>query len=453
MTRKSLRLRLFAASALSIAAVLAVSGFGMEMLFQRHVERRAAAELDTYIHQLAASTAIDEAGALSLARPLADPRFDRPFGGLYWQIADKDGGLVIRSRSLWDHVLQLPADELQPGTAHGHAMPGPQGEDLMVREQVVTYSSPAGRRAVRIAVALDRREIAAARAGFAEDMLPALVLLALVLITAAWIQVSVGLRPLEAVRRGVNAIRAHRQARLDDGFPDEVMPLVTEVNDLLEAQEDAIERARMRAGDLAHGLKTPLTVLAADAAKLRGRGEAEIAGEIEDLAGAMRRHIDRELARTRIAREAGREGLRAGLASVLGKLAGALRRTPRGEALQWTLEIPPDLEAAIDPADLTEAAGNLVDNAMKWTNSAIRITARRDGAMMVLSIVDDGVGVPGEFLAALGRRGARLDEQAPGAGLGLAIAREILEAYGGSLELANDPAGGLKATARIPAAR
>jgi len=450
MRRKSLRLRLLIASVISIAVALAIAGFGLSALFERHVERRAKAELATYTHQLAASLAIDEGGAITLSRTLADPRFDQAFSGLYWQLQEEGGNPLLRSRSLWDHILPLPTDSLLPGNVHNHTLLGPQDANLMVQEQLVIYSRPSGKRAIRIVVALDRQEIAEASEEFAEEMIPALALLAFVLTVAAWLQVSVGLRPLEAVRRGVNAIRSRHRRRLEGGFPDEVMPLVSEVNDLLEAQESAIERARKRAGDLAHGLKTPLTVLAGDARKLRDRGEGEIAGEIEDLARSMQHHIDRELTRTRIAQEVGREKLEADLGAVVGKLVATLRRTPRGEALAWALTLPEGLKVAIEPADLAEVAGNLLENAVKWGKSRVRVSARQDGGTAILLIVDDGEGVPDELMAALGRRGARLDEQVPGTGLGLAIAKEILEAYDGNLELSNDPGGGLTVTARFP---
>jgi signal transduction histidine kinase len=451
MRRRSLRIRLLVASVFSIAVALAIAGFGLGALFERHVERRAKAELATYTQQLAASLVIDEGGAVTLSRTLADPRFDQAFSGLYWQLREDGGDLLLRSRSLWDYVLPLPSDSLRPGIVHNHTLPGPQDAELIVQEQLVIYSKPPGQRTIRIAVALDRQEVAEASEEFTEEMIPALLLLALVLIAAAWLQVSVGLRPLEAVRLGVNAIRARRQRKLEGSFPDEVMPLVSEVNDLLEAQENTIERARMRAGDLAHGLKTPLTVLTGDARKLRERGEAGIAGEIEDLARSMQHHIDRELTRTRIAQEGGREDLEADLETIIGKLVATLQRTPRGEAIAWTLSLPVGLKAAVEPADLAEVAGNLLENAMKWGKSRIQVSARKDGKAVILSIHDDGAGVPDEFIAALGRRGARLDEQVPGTGLGLAIAREILEAYDGGLELGNDPNGGLTVTARLPA--
>lgn len=451
MSPKSLRIRLLAAAILSIAAALLIAGFGLVTLFQRHVERRVSAELTTYINQIAGNLDFGEGGSLSPAGALADPRFDRALSGLYWQITDESTDIAVRSRSLWDYVLPLPPDELEPGIVHSHRLPGPDGGMLTVQERIIIYDRPARERLVRIAVALDRRDIEEARKEFAGDVMPALLLLTVVLALAAWIQVSVGLRPLEGVRRGVSAVRSRRQKRLRGNFPDEVMPLVQEVNELLDAQDRSMERARARAGDLAHGLKTPLTVLTADARKLREKGEAGFAGEIEDLARSMQRHIDRELTRTRIAYEAGRRNPVADLAAIVGGLVATLRRTPRGEVLEWTLAVPEDLIVAVDPADLTEAIGNLLENAAKWASANVRVTASRDDDAVILQICDDGEGIPDKQLPALGRRGTRLDEQVPGTGLGLAIVKDILDAYGGALDLRNDPGGGLTVTVRLGA--
>lgn len=450
MTGRSLRLRLFLVSVISIGMALVIAGFGLVELFGRHVERRARAELTAYIHQLAGGLTIADDGSVALPVALADPRFGRVFSGLYWQVREEGGSLILRSRSLWDHILPLPADSLQPGAVHSHTFAGPQEPELLVQEQQVIYKTLDGKRAMRFAVALDKREIAAARAEFAGEIFPALSLLGLILISAAWIQVSLGLRPLEAVRRGVNSIRSRQQQRLEGEFPDEVMPLVTEVNDLLEAQDSAIERARMRAGDLAHGLKTPLTVLAGDARKLREKGEAEMAEEIEELARSMQRHIDHELARTRVAFESRRGGLEADLVAVTNRLAGAMRRTPRGEALEWTLDLPDTLPVALDPGDLTEIMGNLLENAVKWAHSRIIVIGEREHDTVTLVVSDDGEGAPVEHIGELGERGRRLDERVPGTGLGLAIVKEIIEAYGGELEFRNLPDGGFAATAKIP---
>ncbi len=451
MTRRSLRLRLVGAAAASIGLALVIAGFGLVTLFERHVARRLDAELENSLRQLAASVSFDADGTIRLARELADPRFRAPYSGLYWQIQEDATRTVLRSRSLWDARLALPADPLDAGTVHRHRIAGPRNATLMVREREITYTTPAGQRRLRIAVALDRRDLIAARDAFARDIAPSLAMLALVLIIAAWVQVGFGLRPLEFVRRAVNAVRSGVRNRLGDNYPDEVMPLVREVNTLLEAQERTIAQMRTRASDLAHGLKTPLTVLAADAARLRARGETEMADELEDLARTMRRHVDHELARYRIGGTAAPRNVRTLTAPVIHSIVKTLKRTPRGETLAWQVSARGAEAVAIDPDDLMELLGNLLDNASKWADSEVRISVA-ENAEVCITVEDDGPGVPEERLALLGQRGLRLDQQTQGTGQGLAIVKEIVGQYRGRVGFANLPAGGLRVTLHLPRA-
>ena len=378
----------------------------------------------------------------------ADPRFGQPYSGLYWQVEDENG-IVMRSRSLWDAALALPADPLELGILHEHEIDGPNGARLLVRERRLLYTAPGGKRTLRLAVALDRRELDRLTTDFASDLTPSLAILAAVLILAAWLQVSVGLRPLEAVRRSLNDVRSARGRRLGGDYPEEVMPLVGEVNELLEAQEQAIARARAHAADLAHGLKTPLTVLAADAQRLRDKGEGEIAAELEDLADIMRRYVDRELARVRIGVRKGTVQAGADVRTVAEPIVRTLQRTPRGGTLHWTVDIANAPKAAVDTEDMAELLGNLLDNACKWARGAIWLHAAADSIVRIV-IEDDGPGVPSQNLAELGQRGLRLDRRVQGTGQGLAIVSEIVEAYGGELIIGRSERGGLRVEARLP---
>lgn len=455
MTRRSLRLRLLLAAAISISLALIVAGLGLVALFDRHVARRIDAELRTFLNQIVAVLEFDASGAAVVSRPLADPRFARPYGGIYWQIA-QDARDPVRSRSLWDTVLDLPPEGDAAGVPRSYALPGPDASQLRVYERRITFNRDGVERSLRVAVAIDQQELVRARREFGADIVPALALLALVLTAAFWLQVNIGLKPLETMRQAVKAVRAGQTRRLGADVPDEIQPLVSEVNELLNAQEETVERARARAGDLAHGLKTPLTVLANDAHKLRGAGQAEIAGEIEQLVGRMRRHVDHELARVRVAAHTRRHLAQsvesAELARIVTGLAETLKRTPKGETLTWEVEIAPLGPVAVDAHDLTELLGNLIDNAVTWAREKVIVMASRDASFAVIRILDDGPGVPAPALEALGRRGLRLDEQVAGTGIGLAIARELLGAYGGSLTLANRAEGGLAAEIRLPLA-
>lgn len=299
MTRNSLRLRLVAGGIAAIVIALVIAGIGLTLLFERHVARTIAADLDVHLKQLLAGIDVDPQGRLVVTRPPADPRFADPLSGLYWHIAG-DRGQMLRSRSLWDTVLSIPDDNPLPGEIHHHEVQGPANARLLIAERRISLSIGGRTELVRVTVAADLARVSAAASAFARDLVVALGLLGLVLAIATSIQVSLGLRPLDALRRGIAGIRSGLSRRLPQAVPIEVRPLVEEVNALLDAQEREIERSRDRAADLAHGLKTPLAALAADASRLRERGEAAIARDIDMVGEAMSRHVDRELALARV---------------------------------------------------------------------------------------------------------------------------------------------------------
>ena len=281
MMAGSLRLRLFMASTAAVAVALVIAGIGLVFLFERHVERRIGTELDTYLNQMAARVVFNADGSFALRGTLADPRFDKIFSGLYWQIGDKTAGTYARSRSLWDTKLDLPQDMPAVGAIHVHTIPGPQDSRLLTHERRLAFAASSGEKILRLAVAIDRADVDALSEDFARDVGLSLLLLFAVLIVAAWAQVNVGLKRLNAIREGLAGIRDGKTDRLQIDVPSEIAPLVSEVNSLLNAQEESIQRARDRAADLAHGFKTPLTALLADAKRLRNKGQAEIADEIE----------------------------------------------------------------------------------------------------------------------------------------------------------------------------
>jgi signal transduction histidine kinase len=449
MKTGSLRLRLFAAGAVSVVLALAVAAAGLMLLFERHVERRVVLELEADLRQLAGGLAVDPSGALEVGRAPAEPRFQEPLSGLYWQIIRQPAGIMMRSRSLWDSVLDLPPDILVDGELHQHVVRGPGGASLLTVERLVTLPASLGGGRIRVAVAMDKQEITTAARAFGADLAPALGGLALVLIAAAWLQVTIGLRPLDAVRRRLADIRAGKTARLGSAFPDEVQPLTAEVDHLLEAQEQAVSRARARSADLAHGLKTPLTVLASTAEDLRARGDSAIADEVASVADGMRRHVDRELARAR-AGSPGRNTTPQAVRPVVDRIIGVLRRTPRGQDLAWRIDLDDGLAANADPEDLAELLGNLAENAAKWAAGTVRFTGAADADGMTLAVDDDGPGIAGDAVETALARGGRLDETQPGTGLGLAIVSDLIELYGGSLTLSQSAMGGLRAAVRLP---
>lgn len=442
----SLRRRLALAGAAAILIALGLATLGLSHLFGAHVERRAVAEMAVQLDQVIAGLERGSDGELQLARLPADPRFAVPYGGLYWQI--DEAGSLRRSRSLWDAALGAPADTLQDGSVHVHRLTGPDGADLLGLERGITLPARLGGGAVRATVAMDMSELVAARRAFMSDIAPYLALLACALSAAGWVQLTVGLRPLRDLGAHIAALREGRAERMGADWPVELRPVAAEIDDLLVAREAETKRARTRAADLAHGLKTPLQALMGEAGRLRSSGAGAQADGIEQTARAMQRTVDRELARARTAARA--LDARADPARVADRLIAVLRRTPDGARLDWRQDIPGGLSAALDEADLAEALGALAENAARHAQSKVALAARMEQGLLRLTITDDGTGIPQAQRAALTRRHARADEW--GTGLGLAIASDIAKAAGGTLTL-DDAAPGLVASLVLPVAR
>jgi signal transduction histidine kinase len=314
---------------------------------------------------------------------------------------------------------------------------------------MVLLAAPDGEHQLRVSVAIDRADINALASGFSRDLAPVLLILGTVLMIGFMLQIGEGLKPVHRVLAGVNAIRSGSAKRLArDGVPEEIAPLLDEVNALLDAQDAAIGRARDRAANLAHGLKTPLTALEGDIERLREKGETEIAGEIAELAQRMRRHTERELARARL-----RHGRSAGQIPLMPHAQAILRtlkRTPAGEALDLQCRIAPSLTVAIDVEDLNELIGNLAENAVRYARTKVLIEAEAGTDAITIRIGDDGPGLDPAHIPQAGSPSQRHDESAMGAGLGLAIAGDITDSVGGRLELDRSALGGMEARITVP---
>ncbi|MGJ3264182.1 MAG: sensor histidine kinase [Salinarimonas sp.] len=443
----SLRTRLVAAGLASIALALALSGFGLGLLFERHVERRLVAELTVQLDQLVAGIERAPDGSFVVARYPGDPRFVQPLSGLYWQIAVAD--TELRSRSLWDERLDLPADVLADGAVHVHRLDGPAGAEILAVEREVVLPRRLGEARARVAVAIVRAEVARATAAFRADLLPYLLVIGTLLALASVAQVRVGLRPLSLVAERVAAVRSGAATPVGADFPTEVAPLAGELDGLIAAREADVARARARAADLAHGLRTPLQALEGDVARLRERGEDALADDIAAVLAAMSRHVARELARARLA---GRSpAARAEVRPLAERVVAVVRRTPDGAATTWHLAVPERLAARVDPDDLTEALGNLVENAARHARTGVRVSGARVGERVRLAVADDGPGIPADALDTALARGGRLDARGSGAGLGLAIVQDVAEAWGGTLACETS-VDGFTATLDLPAA-
>ncbi len=447
----SLRLRLLALAAMAVTVAMIVSAVGLVTLFGRHVERRIGQELDTHILQLAGNLLFGADGALQLDSEPTDPRFEKVYGGLYWQVYDETKKARIRSVSLWDADLSLPDDVLLPGETHRHISSGPDGNSILVHERRIILSNGKEDHPVTLSVAINMAELEALKTGFALDLVPAVALLGLLLLAGLWWQVSEGLKPVTSIGDGIRAIRSGDAKRLSADVPTEIQPLVGEVNELLDAQEASLTRARDRAADLAHGLKTPLTALASDIMRLRKAGQHEVADDIGEIAKRMRDIVERELARSRI-RNSRVRYKPIPVVAAANAVIRTLVRTPQGENKTFTVDATPELAVVIDPDDLNDLFGNLLENASRAANSQIRVAALPSGHGVRIEVTDDGPGVPEDQMAGLAERGTRLDQSAGSAGLGLSLVADILEAYGSSMEFSKSALGGLCVSFTLPAA-
>ncbi len=445
----SLRLRLLLWAALGVSLALLVAGIAIAAMFTSNVEHRVRQDLDATFTRLAAL--IDhESSPPSLASPLADPRYDTPFSGLYWQIRDLDTALVGRSRSLWDFELQAGSPPANSDRGWFAVIAGPGDHDLTALVRQVRVTTDAGPRSLRVIVAEDRSILGASIAQFGRDLALALLVLGAGLVLAAWLHVHFGLKPMTAIRQGVEDVRRGRAQRLSGRHPSEVMPLIGEVNDLLRSQQASIEFARARAADLAHGLKTPLAVLSTIAAELRQRGDAKTADLIEQLSGEMADRVDYQLRLSRLHQRTRSEVLSASLNKALDRAVLVLKRTRAGEDLQWRVNVEADLWVDIDPHDLTELVGVILENAAEWGESTVTIAARRRGDKAIVDVEDDGPGLPDPQLHTVVQRGNKLDETGHGSGLGLAIAAEIVQLNRGTLEFGHAGLGGLSVALALP---
>lgn len=362
---------------------------------------------------------------------------------------------VLRSRSLWDTSLALQVDALADGAVQVHEMPGPQGAPLLVLERTVRAEGVHAAR-WRLIVAADLQTTQAATARFTGVLAVLLVLRA----AAAWAQVAVGLTPLQALQRAVQDVQEARASQLQGSFPAEVQPLVDDFNAVLRRHGEVVERARTQAGNLAHALKTPLTVLDNAARAQTPTHGPELGALVREQVVVARRHIDWHLARSRVAASAHLPGQRTALQPVVEGLVRVMNKVHADRALDISVVQPPvSLFFAGEAQDLQEMLGNLLDNACKWARSAVHLQAQLLPAgsepaqpQLVVAVEDDGPGIDAAQRAQALERGARLDEAVPGTGLGLAIVQDLAALYGGQLDLEPAGLGGLRAVLTLPAA-
>jgi signal transduction histidine kinase len=453
LRRPSLVRRLIWLAAIWSLLVLVVAGVALTAFFQSSSIGRFDQGLSDVIDGLYAGTTVEDNEVVGPA--LTDQRALRVYSGRYWEIAEQGGpdGLqaLVRSRSLWDGELKPPpagAARFKPGTLIPYDTVGPVGERLRAAARTVTL--PNWPRPVTFLAAEDRGPIDRDSRRFAEYTAVALVLLGAGLVGGVILQVRVGLRPLFRLRSQVADVRKGKAEQLDTDYPVELLPLADELNALLAHNQEVVERQRTHVGNLAHALKTPLSVMLSEAEQ---RASDPLAEVVTRQARTMREQVDHHLRRARAAARAQGSGERTPVAPALDELARTLERIfgERGIDIDWDAD--DDLVFRGERQDLLELVGNVMENACKWGRRRVKVQAAPAGpGLMRVTVEDDGPGLPPERREDVLRRGARLDESAPGSGLGLSIVEELAKAYGGSVALGAAAMGGLRVDLTLPQA-
>ena len=448
---RSIAARLFLTAAAMSSVVLIVASILLTAYYRSEAEEVFERRLDVYLRAIVAD--VSESGQEGRTGPgqLGDPQFELPGSGWYWQITrlDDKSHDIKASRSLFANTLPKLSDlgvAAEVGGFRRGYGPGPDGRRLRIVERVIDVGD-LGIYLVQVAGSGEEMEEQIARFRFA--LIVAFAALAIALAIGAAFQVRFGLRPLRQLQRELASIRGGERERIIDAYPSEVAPLAEELNLLISANRDILERARTQVGNLAHALKTPLSVIVNEADSAPG----QLAGKVQEQAQIMRDQISFYLDRARAAARGGALGAATQIAPSIEALLRAFSKIYGDKGVIFSGGADPRLRFLGERQDLEEMIGNLLDNAGKWAKSRVTIDVCVEGASrptLRVTIDDDGPGLASHLRAAATQRGRRLDETKPGSGLGLSIVVDLAAAYGGSLQLNDSPNGGLHAELRLP---
>ena len=457
MRRNSLATRLFLSASTWVVVILVTTGFVLSSVYTNATERAFDRRLNLYLRTLIAEVATPDEPPDRQFQSLGEPLFELPLSGWYWQITriDSEKPDVRASRSLWDKKLPKLEDrglELSAaGIRLGYA-DGPEGQLLRMVERPVDLGADGK---YLISVAGDATEIFDETRSFDYYLGGTFAALGIVLLLTTIFQVRFGLAPLKRISESIADIRSGRAERLEGAFPVEIAPLARETNALIDANREIVERARTHVGNLAHAIKTPLSVIVNEAA---AHGADPFADKVLEQADVMRDQVAHHLERARIAARVTIVGTVTEVAPTIEALQRTMEKIHRHRGVVIEVKADPKAKFRGERQDLEEMAGNLVDNACKWAASRVVIEVQVErppepGSAPRLRIIvdDDGRGLSAAERAKVSRRGQRLDESKPGSGLGLSIVVDLAALYGGSLSLGHAPIGGLRAELVLPA--
>jgi signal transduction histidine kinase len=447
--RLSLGSRFFLSAVLCCVLILAIAGTSLTAFYRRAAERGFDERLGVYIKELVADVASPPEGERQAIGDLGEPRFELPLSGWYWQITRLDGETqqVRASRSMVGGRLPRLGEGAVEVNRRGlfeSYIPGPDERMLRAVERNIDVGED-GRFAIIVAAPAD--ELAEDIREFGYTLALTFGLLGLALVSMTAVQVRFGLKPLVRLRRAIGSVRRGDRPRIEGEYPPDLAPLARELNQLLDSNREILDRARTQVGNLAHALKTPLSVMMNEADNAKG----PLADRVQEQAAVMRDQVQYYLDRARAAALSATLGGTTDLAPSVEALIRTFEKIYRDRDIAGQSRIPPGLRFRGEKQDLEEMLGNLLDNAFKWAKTSVFIDAGRPrNGFVTITIDDDGPGMPDESLAQMPMRGRRLDETTPGSGLGLSIVVDMAKLHGGELTLSRAPQGGLRAMLRLP---
>jgi signal transduction histidine kinase len=449
---RSIAVRLAASALFWSFLILLVAGLILSALYRETTERAFDTRLLVYATDLASDLVSQGNPDQRELGTLGDPRFDLPLSGWYWQVGQPDARPrdIRSSRSLFGAqlpALVAPGDDSRFGEIRKGYRQGPEERPLRIVERDIDLGED-GRYVVRVAGPADEIRNEVRRFVFSLTVTFGLLGIALGLTTL--LQIRFGLVPLAKLRNAMSAIRRGEAERIPGEYPRDIAPLAQELNLLLDTNREILERARTQVGNLAHALKTPLSVIVNEVAG----APDEVALRVREQARLMRDQVNYHLDRARAAALAGTLGTLTEVEPVVAGLARTFQKIYHEKGLALETAVPAGARFRGERQDLEEMIGNLIDNACQWARSQVEVsveTARQaERVWLRVLIDDDGPGLPDDARAAMLKRGRRLDETKPGSGLGLSIVGDLAALYRGALTLDRSPLGGLRATLELP---
>ena len=456
MRSNSLAFRLAASAAIISIILFVAAGVLLADLFKSAVERNFDERLYAVLDGVLSNVEVaDDGRTLTLPNALADTRFGLPLSGWYWQVAPVGQPPTLASASLLDQKLTPSPVELAARDSEGVAsfyLLDANATQLRGIEQRYRFEGSNTEYSVLVAGNFD--ELKGEIWAYTNALVLVLSILGLGFLGSVIVQVRYGLRPLQLLRSELNSVRQGDSDRIRGDYPEEVEPIARELNLMIQANTEIVERARTQVGNLAHALKTPLSVLNNEAARHKGG----LSDKIKEQTDIMRDQVNLYLDRARRAARAQSLGAISDVRSVVDAISRTLVRIHTEKGIEVTVDCPESLKFRGEKQDLEEMVGNLLDNACKWAKRRIAVKAEylkhedaQGRSWLELAVEDDGPGLPegrrGEAL----KRGRRLDETKPGSGLGLSIVSETASMYNGQIRLDASRYGGLRAVLTLPA--